>query len=365
MTSQRSRRLRAAGLSAALISTAALTLSPAATAAVGSSELPDLTSNVPLIQMPSLLQDWGLGTIELTTPYEQEQGSIREGWGAQGPHAVTSTAVARECSDIFHDIYNVGLRYLHGLNGEAPCYGDAVRPEIVGSQLIYPADIASMDSAPLIVMSPGISTEPGMTSRQAERYASNGYVVALGYTTVNWFGVQLDLATAHALQANTDSSSELYQKIDTSRTLLVGHSAGGGSVARVSESLGTAVRQIADPTFQVRGTVAVNPGPADFGLASPASSVPQLYAIAENESLVPNPLSRLLYDRALGSKWWTVVKGAYHGTFLDDPDTNVYAGLVLSFGDYVLNHSAAATAVYEGGGLANDAELTKTEQVLK
>lgn len=365
MTSQRFQWIRTAGLATALLGSLSLAFSPIASAAPGSSDLPPVTSTTPLIHMPPMLQDMGLGDIELTAPYSQEAGAIRAGWGAAGPHAVTATAVSHQCTTIFHQIYNVGLQYLHGTNGESPCYSEVGRPEIVGSQLIYPADIASMDSAPLIVMSPGISTEPGMTSRQAERYASHGYVVALGYTTLNWFGAQLDLATARALEANGNQSSELYQKIDTSRTVLVGHSAGGGAVARVSESLGTIVRQAADPNFQVRGTVAINPGPSDFGTSTPASAVPQLYAIAEKESLVPNPLSRLLYDRAQGSKWWTVVKGAYHGTFLDDPDTNVYSGLVLSFADYVLNHSTQATGVYEGGGLAADAELTKTEQVLK
>ncbi|WP_018117491.1 alpha/beta hydrolase [Corynebacterium mastitidis] len=332
-------------------------------AAPSSSDLPTPDHNITL-PVPEDLAAQGSTGVVATAPYDEPAGAIRTAFGQVGPHPVAATAETHECTDLVFSTYNQILRFQHGVPDGAPCYDTfpAGEESPIGHKFIYPADIASMDKAPLVILSPGIGAEPGLVSRQAELYASHGYVVALGYSFVNWFGYQVERAAAETIAANQDASSPLFGKVDTSRTTLVGHSAGGGAVVRVSETLEQGAQAAGDPNFRVTGVVAVNPGPADFGLASPATTKPVLFALAENESLVPYPLSRMLYDRATGPKWWGVVNGSYHGTFTGDPSTNVLGGLVLSFAEYTTTHSPRSTEVYEGNGLASDSELHGVER---
>lgn len=243
-------------------------------------------------------------------------------------------------------------------------------------QFYYPTGVAegTVASAPLMILSPGVGANAGMIDRQARLYASHGYVVAMGYTLVNWFGYQVELAAKSAIDHSLDPASPLHGKIDFSRTMLVGQSAGGGSVARMGGLLDGALNGYRDVDFRTAGFVAIMPGPADFGTMSPPSSVPALFTIAEHESLVPWPLSRPAYDRHQGPAWWTVVKGTSHGSYLDDPKYTAYGALVLSFSTHVMGGGAPGTdgaqsapdasAVYVGEDyrLASDPELMMTER---
>lgn len=326
---------------------------------VGSSvdSLPPLQQDI-TPPLPAPLEQLGLTGIRLTAPYSQDAGQIRSTFGTAGSHDTASTIVSHECTSTFHRLYNLVLKYQQGVASPAPCWDTAPAGSdpIVGTQLIYPADIDSLESAPLIVLSPGIGVEPGMVSRQAALYASHGYVVSVGYSLANWFGYQVELAATAAIEANT-KSGPLQGKIDSSNTVLVGHSAGGGSVMRVAEQLSDAMHTAGDTAFNVKGVVAINPGPADFGLASVPTTRPALILLAEHETLVPHPLSEMLYEQARGPKWLATVNGSLHGTYLDAPERSVYAGLVLSFAEYTLKGSPRAVAVYEGDGLAQDSEL--------
>ncbi|KQB85254.1 alpha/beta hydrolase [Corynebacterium oculi] len=353
----------ALGLALATALTASLAAPGIAQAAPSSSDIPILDRNITL-PVPEELAAQGSTGVIATAPYNEPAGAIRTTFGQRGPHPVTATAEAHECTDLVFSIYNQILRFQHGVPGGAPCYDTfpAGEESPVGSKFIYPADIATMEKAPLVILSPGIGAEPGLVSRQAELYASHGYVVALGYSFVNWFGEQVERAAAETIAANQDPASPLFGKVDTSQTTLVGHSAGGGSVVRVSETLEQGAHAAGDNNFHVTGVVAVNPGPSDFGLASPATTKPVLFTLAENESLVPHPLSRMLYDRATGPKWWAVVNGSYHGTFTGDPADSVLGGLVLSFAEYTTTHSPRSTEIYQGEGLAQDSELHGVER---
>ncbi|MCF4007532.1 alpha/beta hydrolase [Corynebacterium uropygiale] len=312
-----------------------------------------------------LSSETGVTGLRLTAPFQSEPGPIRQQFGEPGPHPTASTLPTTDCGP-FYTFYNEVLRFMHGNNIPAPCYGTI--PEgpnsPVGYQFIYPTDLGADERVPVIVLSPGIGVEPGMMQRHAEFYASHGYVVALGYSGTNWFGAQMALSAVAAHLADNDANSPLYHHLDFSRTVLVGHSAGGGSALRMAGLMDGLLHQVGRADARVVGTVGINPGPADFSLASPPSSVPTLVLPAEHESLVPHPLSRIAFDRATGPKWWAVVKGAEHGVYLDASDKSVYDSLVVSFSDYLTRGDQNAAKVYEGDGylLANDPELINVER---
>lgn len=302
----------------------------------------------------------------ITEPFAPEAGQLRTEFGAMGSHPVAATREAMPCDGVVYTIYNRVLRDLHGLHGTTGCYDvlpESANASPVGAQLIYPADIDSMESAPLMVLSPGIGTEPGMYDAQARLYASHGYVVALGYNFTNWFAPQMVLAASVAAAANEGESTPLAGKIDFSRTMLVGHSAGGGSAIFLNNRMDKAF-QAAGIDMVTRGLVAINPGPSDAGLISTPPEIPSLVAIAEHEDIVPFDADRRGYRDAAGPAWEAVVTGSYHGTYLDDPSKNVLGSMVLSFSEYVLDGTSRAKAVYEGAnyGLATDSELNDVQR---
>lgn len=302
----------------------------------------------------------------ITEPFAPEPGQLRKEFGAMGSHPVAATREAMPCDGAVYTIYNRVLRDLHGLHGTTGCYDvlpESANASPVGAQLIYPADIDSMESAPLIVLSPGIGTEPGMYDAHARLYASHGYVVALGYNFTNWFAPQMVLAASVAAAVNADESTPLAGKIDFSRTMLVGHSAGGGSAIFLNNKMDKAF-QSAGIDMVTRGLVAINPGPSDGGLLSTPPEIPSLVAIAEYEDIVPFDTDRRGYRDAAGPAWEAVVTGSYHGTYLDDPSKNVLGSLVLSFGEYVLDGTDRAKAIYEGDNyrLATDSELKDVQR---
>lgn len=280
------------------------------------------------------------------------------------------TRDVRPCDDLIYSLYEEILVGMNGVQSPPQCYGvfpnGADSP--VGVQYYWPTATAETHQpAPLIVLSPGIGTEPGMLHRQALHYASHGYVVALGYSPVNWFGYQMELAAKGAADQANDPESPLYGRIDFGNVVLAGHSAGGGAAIRMGSVLDGALSGYGDVGFTTRGIAAAMPGPLDFGYASPAPTVPMLIAAAKQESMVPHPLSRIAWDRHAGSGWWTIVKGTYHGSYLDEPANNALGALVLSFADYATGRDTEATAVYEdvdGAAyrLSTDPELTGTER---
>lgn len=312
-----------------------------------------------------LSSETGMTGLRLTAPFHSEPGPIRQQFGEPGPHPTASTLPTTECGP-FYTFYNEVLRFMHGNNIPAPCFGTS--PEgpnsPVGYQFTYPTDLGPDERVPVIVLSPGIGVEPGMMQRHADFYASHGYVVAMGYSVANWFGAQMGWAAIAAHLADNNAASPMYHHLDFSQMILVGHSAGGGSALRMAGLMDDLLHQVGRADARVVGAIGINPGPSDFSLASPPSPVPSLVVPAEHESLVPHPLSRIAFDRATGPKWWAVVKGAEHGVYLDAPDKSVYDSLVVSFSDYLTRGDTHAAQVYEGEGylLANDPELINVER---
>lgn len=291
----------------------------------------------------------GLGS---SAPYQSEPGHLRTEFGAVGPHEVVQTREAVDCNGPVATIYGMVLKYANGVNEQPPCWGllpFGGDPAFVGYDFVYPKDLS--EPAPHILLSPGLGADPGLLQRQAERYASHGYVVTVCYASLNWFGSQVALGAAGAKAANEDPEHPLHGLINLDNTVLVGHSAGGGSVVRMGELLNDVVT--------VKGIVGVNPGPSDFGLHSPTTTRPTLIIVAEHESLVPHGITDFVYNNmAAGPKWMATVNGSYHGTYNDNPDLNAYAALVLSFAEYTLTGSERSAVVYEGGLLEQDLELS-------
>lgn len=258
-------------------------------------------------------------SAEVTAPPTvAPEGTIRADFGAPGDHGVGFTRDVRPCDDLIYSLYEEILVGMNGVQSPPQCHGAFPNgtDSPVGVQYYWPTGGAGeaaaqaqgqvQGQAPLIVLSPG-------------------------------------------------------------NVVLAGHSAGGGAAIRMGGILDGALSGYDDVEFTTRGIAAAMPGPSDFGYASPAPTVPMLIAVAEQESMVTQPLSRIAWDRHAGPARWTQVNGTYHGSYLDEPSYNAFGALVLGFADHATGRNDAATAVFEDVDgtayrLSTDPELSGTER---
>ncbi|MFC9993846.1 hypothetical protein [Nocardia sp. NPDC127526] len=89
----------------------------------------------------------------------------------------------------------------------------------VGVNTYFPADIASMDAAPLIVLTGGITSNPGNYDALARLFTSHGFVVSVPYDFFNSLPEMPALGPAAAIAQHRDANSPLFGKVDTTRSV--------------------------------------------------------------------------------------------------------------------------------------------------
>lgn len=295
------------------------------------------------------------------------ESAIQQQFGAPGPYAVSQTRTTQDCVGLT-DLYVRVLRLGFDVQDEVECFGtfpDAGLRSPVGVEFYYPEDIAELGALPLVLWTPGILVEPGIYDSTARHLASHGYVVAVNYSLVNWFGLTHEMGAQAAAAANVDATSPLHGHIDLARTVVAGHSAGGGS-ALVSGGRLQGVGQQFAPEFRVVGALAIEPGPATLGVGVPPSAVPTLIVTGSSDFIVhPSGWPALVqYPQVQAPAWLTTVRGASHGKPMDGPGNSVFPALEVAFLDYVTKDSADAAQVFVGPdyALATDGALVNTHR---
>lgn len=293
------------------------------------------------------------------------ESAIQQQFGVPGPHPVAHTRTTQDCAGLT-DLYVRVLRLGFDVQDEVKCFGtfpDAGLRSPVGVEFYYPADIADLGALPLVLWTPGILVEPGIYDATARHLASHGYVIAVNYSLVNWFGLTHELGARAAAVANADAAGPLHGHIDLARTVVAGHSAGGGSALISGGRLQAAGEQFA-PEFRVVGALAIEPGPATLGIGVPPSTVPTLIVTGSSDFIVhPDGWPALVqYPQVRAPAWLTTVRGASHGKPIDGPAHSVFPALEVAFLDYVTKDSAAAARVFVGADytLATDGALVNT-----
>ncbi|MDH6282580.1 hypothetical protein [Prescottella agglutinans] len=295
------------------------------------------------------------------------ESAIQQQFGSPGTHSVAQTRTPQDCvglTDLYVRVVHLGF----DVQDELQCFGtfpDAGLRSPAGVEFYYPDDIAGLGALPLVLWTPGILVEPGIYDSTARHLASHGYVVAVNYSLVNWFGLTHEMGAQAAAAANADAAGPLHGHIDLTRTVVAGHSAGGGSALISGGRLQTVGAQF-DPEFRVVGALAIEPGPATLGIGVPPSTVPTLIVTGSADFIVhPAGWPTLVqYPQVQAPAWLTTVRGASHGKPLDGPANSVFAALEVVFLDYVTKGSAEAARVFVGAdyALATDGALVNTQR---
>ncbi|WHU49134.1 hypothetical protein QNM97_09245 [Gordonia sp. L191] len=267
-----------------------------------------------------------------------------------GPYTVAKTIDVHACTSLYGMVAN-GL--MHGLQNS---YSDLRCSTAFPNGLDNPAGVALYypkgspprgEKFPVLLWTGGILSDPGMYDSFAERVASKGYVVAISYDYVNSFGWLPLLAASTVARADHDRHSALRGRVDLSRVVVGGHSAGGAATQQ-AVSLPSSVWRGIDPAIRIRGAVPVEPGPVALGSLL---RVPTLYLSGYNDIIVPHYLWVMWTQYSTAAQvpaYLACFEGTNHLTPVDDPDHNYLLRPVMAWLDYTLKHDARAAQLFTG-----------------
>lgn len=278
-----------------------------------------------------------------------EAASGLDAFGTAGRYQVARTIDVHACTSLYgiiangvgHGLFNTwsDLRcsnaFPNGLDNPA------------GVALYYPKGSAPTEKFPVLLWTGGILSDPGMYDSFARRIASRGYVVAISYDYINSFGWLPLQAAATVARANHDRKSALRNKIDLSRVIVGGHSAGGAATQQ-AVSLPASVWRSIDPALRIRGAVPVEPGPVALGSLL---GVPTLYLSGYNDIVVPHYLWVMWTQYSLAAQvpaYLVCFRGTGHFSPIDDADHNPLLRPVSAWLDYMLKGDTTAKALFVG-----------------
>ncbi|WP_280346753.1 alpha/beta hydrolase [Nocardia neocaledoniensis] len=266
-----------------------------------------------------------------------------------GPHPVATTTVTNPCQESVAGMIAHLTVHLFGNRDDARCtqafpYG---LQSPVGVNTYYPADIGGLDKAPLILFEGGITANPGMYDTLARQWVSHGFVVVIPYDFVNSLAYLPAAGLATAIAQNRDPGSPLFGRIDLSRTVLGGHSAGGGASLQAA-ALFPPIAEVIDPEFAVIGVLAIEPGPVGIGALI---GVPTLFLTGYNDFVVPDFAWVRWWQYNLtfhAPAWIANARGVSHFSPVDGPGAYLSSGTAVAWLKYLAFRDETARRFFVG-----------------
>ncbi|MFI6866549.1 alpha/beta hydrolase [Nocardia sp. NPDC050406] len=277
----------------------------------------------------------------VATAQESPPGATAQSvFATAGPHPVATAVRTNPCQESVFGMIQHVVVHAFGNREDLTCtqaFPNGLESPI-GVNTYYPADIAELGSAPLIVLTPGIHSNPGMYDRLARQWVGHGFVVTVPYDYFNSLAYVPAAGLAVAIGANRDPNSPLHNRIDLGRTIFAGHSAGGQAAQQITSVLPRVAGAI-DPALTVAGVLAIEPGPLALG---PLLTVPTLFLTGYNDWVVPDFAWVRWWQYNLTSNapaWIANARGVSHFSPVDAPEHWLSNGtatawlLYLAFGD--------------------------------
>ncbi|WP_107657732.1 alpha/beta hydrolase [Nocardia suismassiliense] len=266
-----------------------------------------------------------------------------------GPHPVATPVRTNPCQESVWGMVEHIVVHMLGNRDDMTCtqaFPNGLDSPI-GVNTYYPADIAELPAAPLLVFTSGFGANPGMYDALARQWASHGFVVVIPYEFFNSLVYVPALGVATAVVAARDPNSPLYNNIDLSRTIFGGHS-GGGQAALQAGTVFPGIASMIDPAMRVRGVLAIEPGPLAVGALI---SVPTLFLTGYNDFVVPDFAWVRWWQYNLSFQapaWIANARGVSHFSPVDGLDSYLHTGTALAWLRYQAFGDEVAKAYFVG-----------------
>lgn len=211
-----------------------------------------------------------------------------------------------------------------------------------GKIMFYPGDIAESDEKyPVIVWANGTGCITQLYFNLLKSIAAAGYIVAADTSVMTADGTAQSDTVDYILQKNSDSSSDLYGKVNTENIAAAGHSQGGRSAvnAGAADSRIKCVLSVAGSNYKSEAEK----------LSKPVFFMTGTVDLIVLSSMWVKPA----YNAVTGPAVYASLKGGVHTTCIFTPDKiSAYA---IAWFDANLKNDAAAKAVFApGGALSQD-----------
>nr|WP_025127418.1 alpha/beta hydrolase [Pseudomonas sp. PH1b]BFD42165.1 alpha/beta hydrolase [Pseudomonas sp. FFPRI_1] len=276
---------------------------------------------------------------------------------APGPYKVSTNAVLSDCRGLLGVLARIML-----LDNSLQCnqsfpYGFS---NPISTSVYYPANIKELDKLPVVNFVGGILSNQGQYTDLLRLWASYGFVVIISSDFINTAPTMHVLGALELSTLNQDPTSPLFGKVDLSRTIVAGHSAGGGA-SILSSSLPPETLKAIDPQLNYIGSLPIEPGP--IGLGSTVRT-PTLVLTGAADVVVPAWAWPRLWQGGLIRTvpgWSATAHNATHFSPVRSVRENEFAGITTAWILYLGKHDPAAKEYFVG----KDYKLAKDPQFIR
>lgn len=287
-------------------------------------------------------------------------GTANEEYGKAGPYEVSTTAVVGDCKQLA-GIFVPILQGLKIMDHSVKCtknfpYGFETP---IATSVYYPTNIEDISGKlPVVNFVGGILSNNGNYDKMARLWASYGFVVTVSGDFFNSFPEMHVLGAMEASKLNKDTQSPLYDKVNMSKMILAGHSAGGGATiltASISESL----LQTIDSDLKIVGALPIEPGPIAVDCTV---RVPTLGLTGALDTVVPAITWPNIWQNNLINDvpaWSATANTATHMSPTMKVSHNEFAGITVAWIKYIGYDDADAKSYFVGSNykLKNDPQF--------
>ncbi len=307
-------------------------------------------------------------TLKIESQVDDEATSLLDASGLanqqfakMGPYEVSTDAIRGDCRGLAGIVQKV-LGRVGATNPEVRCspsfpYEFASR---FTTEVHYPSNIASLEKLPVVSFVGGLLSNVGNYDATVKLWASHGFIVVNTGNFIN-FSPAMHIHALHEIaRHNKDLTSPLYNKVDLSRTLLSGHSAGGSAAIEITKVAERRIQEI-DADLKIIGCF---PLQASFAANSNGVRVPTLLLTGFYDVAVPPftfPLTRQFQRMTLAPAWYACATNADHLSPVREVSRNQYVGISVAFMRYIANNDEVARSFFVGSnyGLANDSQFVQ------
>ncbi|MDH5858593.1 hypothetical protein [Lampropedia aestuarii] len=274
-------------------------------------------------------------------------GIANNEYGKLGPYAVKTNAVRGDCQYIIGLIYRFGAKT--GItNPNVKCSPQDGFP--VATEVWYPSNIRDLGRLPVVNFVGGILSNLGNYDALAELWASHGFIVVNTNDFINVTPLMHAFGAIGVSIEDKKAGSDLEGRVDLSKMIVAGHSA-GSAAAVMSSTLPSDAFQVIDDRIKIVATMSIQPSVLT-SLAALKIKNPTLYLAAQYDE-INNKAGTLAYYKLHPSSqpaWFATARDASHFSPTRELGRNEYAGITTAWLLYQGNNDPAAKKYFVGSG---------------
>ena len=230
----------------------------------------------------------------------------------------------------------------------------------ISTSVYYPSNIKQLDKLPVVNFVGGILSNQGQYTDLLRLWASYGFIVIISSDFINTAPTMHVLGALELSKLNQDPTSPLFGKVDLSRTIVAGHSAGGGASILSASLLPETLKGI-DPQLRYIGSLPIEPGP--IGLGSTVKT-PTLVLTGAADVVVPAWAWPRLWQGGLIKAvpgWSATAHNATHFSPVRSVREDEFAGITTAWILYIGKNDPAAKEYFVG----EDYKLARDPQFIR